>query len=292
MPKPLMPKATAVWLVDNTALTFLQISEFCGLHELEVQAIADGDVAAGMQGLDPVAAHVLSRDEIQRCEADPSARLAATESDLPEPKARQGGARYTPVSKRQDRPDAIAWLVKNYPELTDGQVGKMLGTTKPTIVAIRERTHWNISNIKPQNPVGLGLCSEQDLQKAVERARKRIANAEKRAQREARKAAEARGETIPATPFPAGADPMAPAVADAPTFPADPDMATAPTGESVVESTHGEAGAALANAALTGHDAPIALPDEDTPLDEEEERKKHHTVESVFGPTETESDEG
>lgn len=291
MSNPLMPKATAVWLVDNTALSFVQIAWFCGLHELEVQAIADGDVAAGMQGLDPVAAHVLTREELARCEADPSARLEATKSDLPETNARQKGARYTPVSKRQERPDAIAWLVKNYPELTDGQIGKMLGTTKPTIVAIRERSHWNITNIKPQNPVGLGLCSEIDLQKAVERARKRITNAEKRAQRDARKAAEAAGTppTAPQeSPFPAGTDPNVTSN-EAPSFPADPDQGSAPTGESVVEPTHGDDDAALANAAITGHDAPITMPD--AAPEPEDDPNKRHTLESVFGASGSEPED-
>jgi len=280
MTQPLMPKATAVWLVENTALSFEQIAAFCSLHELEVQAIADGDVAMGMQGLDPIAGHVLSREEIERCQADPAARLKALESDLPEPMKRQGGARYTPVSKRQERPDAIAWLVKNYPELTDGQISKMVGTTKPTISAIRDRSHWNITNIKPQNPVGLGLCSEQDLQTAVERARKRVANAEKRAQKAARDAARAAGEPIPTFPE-AEAPEAAPAEPDGTPFPADPDALTAPVGESVVESSHGADGSYLVNAAVAAQNG--------KPTEE-----KQHTVESVFGAAseeKTDSDE-
>lgn len=173
MAHPLMPKATAVWLVDNTTLTFKQISEFCGLHELEVQAIADGDVAIGMQGLDPVKAGAVSADEIARCEADPNAVIQIAKATIPQPKARQKGARYTPVSKRGDRPNAIAWLVKNYPELSDAQISKLIGTTKPTITSVRDRTHWNSTNIKPENPVGLGLCSAIDLEKAVAVARAR-----------------------------------------------------------------------------------------------------------------------
>ena len=153
MAHPLMPKATAVWLVENTALTFEQIAKFCGLHDLEVQAIADDEVAMGMQGLDPIACGELSQEELDRCIADPSAKIEMAKPNIPLPKIRQKGARYTPVSKRQDRPDAIAWLVKNHPELTDAQISRLIGTTKPTINAIRERTHWNISNIKPQNPV-------------------------------------------------------------------------------------------------------------------------------------------
>ena len=152
MPHPLMPKATAVWLVENTALAFDQIADFCGLHQLEVQAIADGEVATGMQGLDPITAGELTQEEIDRCLVDPKARLKMAKPTIPQPKARAKGARYTPVSKRQDRPDAIAWLLRNHPELADAQISKLIGTTKPTINAIRQRTHWNMTNIKPQNP--------------------------------------------------------------------------------------------------------------------------------------------
>ena len=171
MAHPLMPKATAVWLVENTVLTFEQISEFCGLHELEVQAIADGEVAIGMQGLDPMAGGELTQEELDRCATDPDARLEMAKPNIPLPKARHKGARYTPVSKRQDRPDAIAWLVRNHPEFSDAQISRLIGTTKPTINAIRDRTHWNMPNIKPQNPVNLGLCSAQDLEKIVILAR-------------------------------------------------------------------------------------------------------------------------
>lgn len=166
-----MPKATAVWLIDNSGLTFDQISDFCGLHILEVQAIADGEVAVGMQGLDPIKGGELDASEIERCEADPSARLEMTKAAANHAKQQRKKARYTPVAKRQDRPDAIAWLLKNYPELTDGQIGKLVGTTKPTINSVRDRTHWNTPNIKPQNPVGLGLCSGADLEKAIAVAR-------------------------------------------------------------------------------------------------------------------------
>ncbi|CCQ74359.1 DUF1013 domain-containing protein [Magnetospira sp. QH-2] len=171
MTLPLMPKATAVWLVDNTALSFDQIAEFCGLHELEIQAIADGDVAGGMQGLDPVANGQLLMDEIRRCEADTSAKLELIKKDLPEAKKRSKGARYTPVSKRGDRPDAIAWLLKYHPELTDAQISKLIGTTKPTINAVREKSHWNTPNIKARNPVHLGLCTLPELEKVVQIAR-------------------------------------------------------------------------------------------------------------------------
>ncbi|WP_142849841.1 DUF1013 domain-containing protein [Telmatospirillum sp. J64-1] len=165
MALPLMPKATAVWLVENTTLTFEQIADFCGMHSLEVQAIADGEVATGIVGLDPVASGQLTQEEIARCEKDENARLRLIASEISQPKSK--GARYTPVSKRQDRPDAIAWLLKHHPELTDAQICKLIGTTKPTILAVRDRTHWNAANIKPRNPVTLGLCTEADLEKQV-----------------------------------------------------------------------------------------------------------------------------
>lgn len=174
MAAPLMPKATAVWLVDNTALTFTQIAEFCGLHDLEVQGIADGEVAMNITGLDPVTGGQLTREEIARCEADPAARLQLRESNMPAPKKRKG-PRYTPVSKRQDRPDAIAWLVRHHPELKDAQISKLVGTTKPTINAIRDRTHWNIANLKPTDPVALGLCTQIELDEAVQKAADRVA---------------------------------------------------------------------------------------------------------------------
>ena len=173
MPKPLMPKATAVWLVENTALTFEQIAEFCGLHMLEIQAIADGEVAIGMQGLDPVTGGELSKEEIERCVNDSTAQLKALEPTIPQVTAKPKGARYTPVSKRQDRPDAIAWLLKNYPEMSDAQISKLIGTTKPTINAVRDKTHWHAPNIKARNPVSLGMCSEDELEKQVAVARAR-----------------------------------------------------------------------------------------------------------------------
>ena len=171
MVHPLMPKATAVWLVENTALTFDQIADFCGLHALEVHAIADDEVALGIQGLDPIAGGELTQEELERCVLDTKASLALAKQDISIPRAKQKGARYTPVSKRQDRPDAISWLVKNHPELTDAQISKLIGTTKPTINTIRDRTHWNMVNIKPQNPVTLGLCLNEDLEKVVTKAR-------------------------------------------------------------------------------------------------------------------------
>ena len=173
MPAPLMPKATAVWLVENTALTFEQIAEFCALHPLEVQAIADGEVAIQMQGLDPVANGQTTADEIERCQADPEARLKLSPLAIPQQFVRHKGPRYTPISKRQDKPDAIAYLLRNHPELSDAQISKMIGTTKPTIVAVRDRTHWNSSNIKPRHPVELGLCTFEELEEAITRSRAR-----------------------------------------------------------------------------------------------------------------------
>ncbi len=172
MTAPLMPKATAVWLVDNTSLTFEQIAAFCDLHPLEVQGIADGEVAIGIQGMDPVINAQLTRAEITRGEADPTARLKRAKTDLPEPAKRTKGPRYTPVAKRQDKPDGVAWLLRHHPELKDTQIAKLIGTTKTTIQAVRERSHWNSPNIGPRDPVLLGLCSQGELNVAVERARK------------------------------------------------------------------------------------------------------------------------
>ncbi|HET8727100.1 MAG TPA: DUF1013 domain-containing protein [Alphaproteobacteria bacterium] len=171
MAQPLMPKATAVWLVENTALTFRQIAEFCSLHELEVKAIADQEVAIGMVGMDPVANGQLTKEEIARCEQDPKSRLQLAKTDLPLPTSRQKGPRYTPVTKRGDKPDAVAWLLKHAPELSDAAISRLIGTTKPTINAIRDRTHWNAPNIKPRNPVLLGLCTQADLTEALRKAR-------------------------------------------------------------------------------------------------------------------------
>ena len=172
MSLPLMPKATAVWLIDNTGLSFDQIAEFCGLHALEVQGIADGEVAVGIQGMDPVTSGELTRAEIERCEKDTSARLSMAKSDLPQPSKRTKGPRYTPVAKRQDKPDGIAWLVRHHPELKDSQIARLIGTTKTTIQAVRDRSHWNSPNIRPRDPVLLGLCSQIDLNAAIEKARK------------------------------------------------------------------------------------------------------------------------
>lgn len=176
MTQPLMPMATAVWLVDNTALTFDQIADFCELHVLEVQGIADGTVGMHIVGQDPTSSAQLTHAEIDRCVADPSARLKLSVDDV-KAVPRTKGPRYTPVSKRQDKPDAIAWLVRSHPELSDLQISRLVGTTKPTIQAIRERSHWNIQNIKPQDPVGLGLCRQTELDEAVQLAAERKAKA-------------------------------------------------------------------------------------------------------------------
>jgi hypothetical protein len=173
----LMPKATAVWLVENTTLTFDQIADFCGLHTLEVQGIADGEVAQGIVGLDPTTNGQLSKEEIERCEADPTARLKIAKSTIPMPAPRTKGPRYTPVAKRQDKPDAVAWLIRHHPELSDAQISKLIGTTKQTIAAVRDRSHWNFANLRPRDPVLLGLCSQSDLNAAVLRARKALEKA-------------------------------------------------------------------------------------------------------------------
>ena len=170
MNKPIMAKATAVWLVDNTTLSFKQIGDFCGLHELEVQGIADGDVAAGVKGFDPVANNQLTQDEIDAAEKDPLHKLKLKFNPAAVGEEKRRGPRYTPLSKRQDRPAAILWLVKFHPELSDGQISKLVGTTKPTIQSIRERTHWNISNIQPVDPVALGLTKQGELDAAVQKA--------------------------------------------------------------------------------------------------------------------------
>jgi hypothetical protein len=169
----LMSKATAVWLVENTTLTFDQIAEFCSLHPLEVQGIADGDVAAGMRGLDPVQAGQLSREELEKAEKDPGYRMRVQESKVRLPDLKRAkGPRYTPVSKRQDRPNAIQWLIRNHPELKDAQIIRLVGTTKSTIQSVRERSHWNSTNLQPLDPVTLGLCTQIDLDFEVNRASK------------------------------------------------------------------------------------------------------------------------
>jgi hypothetical protein len=171
---PLMPKATAVWLVENTSLTFEQIADFCGLHVLEVKGIADGDVAHGIRGSDPITSGQLTREEIARAQNVPSYRLKLSRSKvfIPEIKSKRA-PKYTPVSRRHDRPNAILWLLRHHGELRDTQIMRLVGTTKTTIESIRERTHWNSANLQPQDPVALGLCSQIDLDAEVQKAAKR-----------------------------------------------------------------------------------------------------------------------
>jgi hypothetical protein len=171
--KPLMPKATAVWLIEKTSLSFEQIADFVGMHPLEVQAIADGEVAQGIVGYDPIANGQVTREEIKRCEGDTSARLRMIEPTNPLPKPKGKGARYIPVAKRNERPDAIAWLLRNFPQLSDPQVVKLLATTKETIQKVRDKTHPNTANIKPRDPVTLGLCTQTALNEAVAAANAR-----------------------------------------------------------------------------------------------------------------------
>jgi uncharacterized protein len=166
----LMPKATAVWLIDNTALTFDQVAAFCALHPLEVQGIADGDVAGGVKGINPIQNGQLTRAEIEKAEADPAFRMELLEPKVRVPEIRRRGPRYTPVSKRQEKPNAILWLARNHPELKDAQIMRLVGTTKPTIESVRERTHWNASNQAPLDPVTIGLCTQTDLDFEVRRA--------------------------------------------------------------------------------------------------------------------------
>ena len=194
--KLLMPKATAVWLVENTSLSFEQIAELCGLHVLEVKGIADGDVAQGIKGMDPISTGQLTREEIARGEEDHEYRLklAASKIDIPEVKSKKG-PRYTPVSRRQDRPNAVLWLMRNHPELKDSQIMRLVGTTKPTIAAIRDRTHWNSPNLQPQDPVTLGLCSQIDLDNEVKKAARRL----ERERKEQGRPAERAGTLLPAS---------------------------------------------------------------------------------------------
>ena len=180
---PLMPKATAVWLVENTSLTFDQIAAFCVLHPLEVKAIADGDAAQGIKGADPMLSGQLVREEIEKAEADENYRMKISEPKTRVPEVKRRGPRYTPVSRRQDRPNAILWLVRNHPELKDAQIMRLVGTTKPTIQAIRERTHWNSATLTPTDPVTLGLCSQIDLDAEVSKAARRVERERKDSQK-------------------------------------------------------------------------------------------------------------
>jgi len=194
MAYPLMPKATASWLVDNTTLTFEQIAEFCGLHPLEVQALADGEVNAGIMGANPIQNGELTQEEIERCEKAGNTKLKMMKTDLPKPKARAKGPRYTPVTKRAEKPNAIAYLIKQYPDLADVQIAKLVGSTKPTVAAIRDKSHPLTSTLKPVEPVSIGLCTSEELEKAVRRAERRVA-----------REAKAAGKTVSA-PAPAPAD--------------------------------------------------------------------------------------
>lgn len=167
---PLMPKATAVWLIDNTTLTFKQIADFCGMHELEVEGIADGDVASGVEGENPIDNGQLTQEELDRCSNDPNATLQIKPSSANKylNKAKSKGAKYTPIARRQDKPDAIFWLIKNIPDITDNQIIKLIGTTKATVDAIRDRSHWNMQNIRQRDPALLGLCSQTELDRLME----------------------------------------------------------------------------------------------------------------------------
>ncbi|MDO8359796.1 MAG: DUF1013 domain-containing protein [Devosia sp.] len=172
----LMPKATAVWLVDNTSLSFEQIAAFCALHPLEVQGVADGDVAGGIMGVNPIQNGQLTREEIEKAEGDPSYRLKVSDPKVRVAAAKRKGPRYTPISRRNERPNAIRWLLRNHPELKDAQIMRLVGTTKSTIDSVRENTHWNSTNIQPMDPVTLGLCSQIDLDLEVKRAAKGTAS--------------------------------------------------------------------------------------------------------------------
>ena len=176
MEYPLMRKATAVWLLDNTTLTFRQIASFCGLHELEISGIADGEVAGGIRGIDPIINSQLTVDEIKKCEANEDLDLQLYKNPAAVGEKRSRGPKYTPLSKRQDKPAAIAWLVKFHPDITDAQISRLIGTTKNTIKAIRERTHWNINNLTPTDPVILGLCKQIELQKVLDKIPRKISN--------------------------------------------------------------------------------------------------------------------
>ncbi len=204
MAQLLMPKATAVWLVENTTLTFEQIADFCGLHPLEVQGIADGEVAIGIVGLDPMTNGQLTREEIERCQGDPEARLRIAKQDIPAPAPRTKGPRYTPISKRQDKPDAVAWLLRHHPELSEAQISKLIGTTKQTIAAVRDRSHWNSPNLRPRDPVLLGLCTQSDLNATVTKARKAIEKSGSKGGEAA--PPEPAKPTEPAKPLPGGFD--------------------------------------------------------------------------------------
>tara|TARA_B100000965_G_scaffold372651_1_gene362497 strand:+ start:377 stop:1018 length:642 start_codon:yes stop_codon:yes gene_type:complete len=184
---PLMPKATAIWLVENTSLSFKQIANFCGMHELEIKGIADGEVGAGIKGLNPITNNQLTKEEIDRCSDDSDLELQIIKNEV-SAKTEQSKKKkkYTPLSKRQDRPDAVYWLIRNHPELKDSQVARLVGSTKSTIDAIRNRTHWNMTNIRPQDPIGLGLCKQIELDEAIAKAERSMKRAQKKKEKEER----------------------------------------------------------------------------------------------------------
>ena len=185
MSLPLMPKATAIWLVENTSLSFKQIANFCGMHELEIKGIADGEVGAGIKGLNPITNKQLTKEEIERCSNDTETDLQIIVNEV-STKTEQSKKKkkYTPLSKRQDRPDAVYWLIRNHPELKDSQVARLVGSTKSTIDAIRNRAHWNMANIRPQDPIGLGLCRQIELDEAIAKAERSLKRAEKKKEKE------------------------------------------------------------------------------------------------------------
>ena len=182
-----MPKATAIWLIENTSLSFRQIANFCGMHELEIKGIADGEVGAGIKGLNPITNNQLTKEEIERCSNDSDLELKIITNEI-SAKTEQSKKKkkYTPLSKRQDRPDAVYWLIRNHPELKDSQVARLVGSTKSTIDAIRNRTHWNMANIRPQDPIGLGLCRQIELDEAIAKAERSMKRAQKKKEKEER----------------------------------------------------------------------------------------------------------
>ncbi len=261
---PLMPKATAVWLIDNTSLTFEQIAKFCNLHALEVKGIADGDVAFGIKGMDPISSGQLTRDELEAAQKDTDYELslAKPKVEIPEVKTKRG-PRYTPVSRRQERPDAIFWLLKNHPELTDGQIIKLVGTTKPTIKAIRERTHWNSTNIKAVDPVTLSLCSQIELDSAVQKAARKVQIERAKLEKEAARL----GTILPA------AETIAPAV-------------IAPEYAEIISSSE------MASAKAEPTTSDVFAPQQDVPKTADEEEDEQYDAASVFGkPSELKSPE-
>ncbi|MCH8183695.1 MAG: DUF1013 domain-containing protein [Proteobacteria bacterium] len=286
MAHPLMPKATAVWLVDNTALTFDQIAALCELHPLEVQGIADGEVAIGIVGRDPVTNSELTHEEINRCEKDAAERLVMSEPEIPLQPQRKG-PRYTPVSKRQNRPDAISWLVKYHPELSDSQVCKLVGTTKPTVNAVRDRSHWNTPNLKPEDPVTLGMCSQTELDQAIVAAVERISRKEERDRKTAAKAKREK-EAVAAAEAAARGEPD-PGGADASTAAADPAGAEASNGAEAAAGTPPEETESAAPEPPAEPSPPLATILK--PRVEEKPSAAAPTVEGVFGATPASDDD-